>query len=145
MVAKILNLEKLVKKLDSIGKINLSVPLEDATLLVQRSAKDKAPVGTPESTHIKGYVGGRLKSSIKREPLSGDYSKGGRVFTSTEYAQPQEFGFSHTFKGGGTRKVYAGANNGLGYMRPAIDINNDKIQKMIGSYIKKELAFIANQ
>ncbi len=33
---------------------------------IEEEAKRRAPVGTPESTGIKGYIGGSLKQSIKR-------------------------------------------------------------------------------
>ena len=51
---------------------------------VERYAKQLAPVGTPESTHRKRYVGGRLRASIHTTPfLTG---LGAWVSTKTNYA-----------------------------------------------------------
>lgn len=39
--------------------------VQGAGIDCQADAKQHCPVGTPESTHKKGYVGGRLRSSIQ--------------------------------------------------------------------------------
>lgn len=98
--------------------------MEMATLRVHRTAKDLAPIDT-----------GRLYESILREPLYGDWENGGRVFTSTEYAIHQEIG---------TSRMKA-ANNGMGYMGLARDLEKDTIERELKSYIKEQLAIIANK
>lgn len=42
-----------------------SKAIHTAGLVCQGIAKKNCPVGTPESTHIKGYHGGRLRQSIQ--------------------------------------------------------------------------------
>lgn len=53
-------------------------------------AKALAPVGTPQSTGIKGYVGGRLRASITH--LVDDRSV--TIGTNVEYGKYQELGTS---------------------------------------------------
>lgn len=45
-------------------------------------AKERCPVGTPESTGIKGYVGGRLRNSIAHQTIDDTAYVG----TDVEYA-----------------------------------------------------------
>ena len=45
-------------------------------------AKERCPVGTPESTGIKGYVGGRLRNSITHQTIDDTAYVG----TNVEYA-----------------------------------------------------------
>jgi HK97 gp10 family phage protein len=61
---------------EEIGKAMSSVDIKSflrgeinkIALLVERYGKQLAPVGTPESTGIKGYKGGRLRASIHTKP-----------------------------------------------------------------------------
>lgn len=73
--------------------VDVSAPTQDEinkTLLqIEAYAKQIVPVGTPESTHKKGYVGGRLRASIHTSPLS---PLGGMVSTNTDYAAYVELG-----------------------------------------------------
>ena len=84
---------KILKKVekDEIKKARQSIK---ASLVVGAgvSAK-KAPVGTPESTGIKGYIGGTLRQSIDSRVTS---VKGldGEIFTGVEYAKYQNNGTS---------------------------------------------------
>lgn len=55
-----------------------------AGLEMESEAKKAAPVGTPESTGIKGYAGGRLRGSIHYRPT--DFGYGAEIFTNVEYA-----------------------------------------------------------
>ena len=72
---KIVGLEKLQKKLKQ------NVQMEDVKKVVrhngaemQAKAQQKAPVGTPESTGIPGYIGGTLKRSIGIDITDGGMS-----------------------------------------------------------------------
>lgn len=62
--------------------------LETIGLLAEGYAKDKCPVGTPESTGIPGYVGGTLRNSITHE-VDGDSVY---IGTNVEYAPYVEMG-----------------------------------------------------
>ena len=64
--------DKVVDWLESIG--------EDAA----KTAADKAPVGTPESTGIPGYIGGTLKNSISSAVVESDNAV--YIGTNVEYA-----------------------------------------------------------
>lgn len=77
--------EKVLDWLDAIG--------EDAA----GTAADKAPVGTPESTGIPGYIGGTLKNSISHAVVSSE--KAVYIGTNVEYAPYQEFGTSRGIAG----------------------------------------------
>lgn len=58
-------------------------------------AKKNCPVGTPESTGIKGYVGGRLKNSITHAQRDENTEA---IGTNVEYAPYVELGH-HTVSG----------------------------------------------
>jgi len=55
---------------------------------VQRNAKQNAPVGTPASTGIKGYAGGRLRADISQRVIAFN----GSVFNTVHYAPYVELG-----------------------------------------------------
>ncbi len=52
----------------------------------------RCPVGTPESTHKRGYIGGRLRSSITWEVVSEGGDLSAKVGTNVEYAPYVELG-----------------------------------------------------
>jgi HK97 gp10 family phage protein len=118
MVVRILGIEQLLAKFKRIGEVDMAPPIRDATLRVQRSAKDLAPKDT-----------GWLQDSIKREALGRSYADGGTVYTTTTYAPYQEYG---------THDMVA-ANGGIGFMRPAFDINEAINLREIEKYINDQL------
>ena len=61
------------------------------------TAARRAPVGTPESTGIPGYIGGTLKNSISHAVVESE--KAVYIGTNVEYAPYQEFGTSRGIKG----------------------------------------------
>lgn len=68
--------QRLIKKLKMWeGKKRKEVvqELRNTARIVQSEARERAPVGTPESTGIPGYVGGTLRASTQ----VGDERKGG--------------------------------------------------------------------
>lgn len=97
--------------------------IREAARMVQRSARDIVPVGTPESTGVKGYVGGTLKASIQVNHLPKQQSS--VVYTTTEYAPYVEFG---------TRKMRAQP-----FMRPAIEVNRDPINENMKNYLRDQM------
>ena len=67
---------------------DVQIGIQRTAFDVQRNAKQNAPVGTPESTGIKGYAGGRLRADIQQRVLAFD----GRVFNTVHYAPYVELG-----------------------------------------------------
>ena len=61
------------------------------------TAARMAPVGTPESTGIPGYIGGTLKNSISSAVVESENAV--YIGTNVEYAPYQEFGTSRGIKG----------------------------------------------
>lgn len=77
--------DKVVDWLEAIG--------EDAA----DTAAKRAPVGTPESTGIPGYIGGTLKNSISSAVVESENAV--YIGTNVEYAPYQEFGTSRGISG----------------------------------------------
>ena len=77
--------DKVVDWLEAIG--------EDAA----DTAARRAPVGTPESTGIPGYIGGTLKNSISHAVVEGENAV--YIGTNVSYAPYQEFGTSRGIPG----------------------------------------------
>lgn len=57
---------------------------------MQKKAQKNAPVGTPQSTGIPGYVGGTLKRNIGLKITDGGMTA--EVESTAEYAGYQEYG-----------------------------------------------------
>jgi len=56
---------------------------QEAAINVQAQAKINAPVGTPESTGIKGYHGGRLRNGMAYQNMGMGHSK---AYNDVKYA-----------------------------------------------------------
>lgn len=115
MVIQVLNLDKCIAKFDKMKDVDMKPFITKATQLVQRTAKDNAPVDT-------GY----LKRSIGREVIGKGKGVYGRVYTSTEYAPYQEFG---------TYKMIAHP-----FLFPALQRHRKDIQDGAKEYMKEFLA-----
>ena len=96
--------------------------LEMMGLKGESLAKEYAPVGTPESTGKKGYIGGTLRNSISH----ASDSDSAYIGTNVEYAPYQELG---------TYKMTA-ANGGKGFLQPAISEHVSEYQDIIESTMK---------
>lgn len=59
---------------------------------VHAGAVQRCPVGSPETTHIKGYVGGTLRSSLTWELTQAAEGLSAKVGTNVEYAPFVELG-----------------------------------------------------
>jgi hypothetical protein len=87
----------------------------------EKYAKALCPVGTPESTGVKGYRGGTLRNSITFNVVSDGTSSELSVGTNVEYAPYVELGTGPYFSPPpeweqfGTAK---GSGIGKGYVRP---------------------------
>ena len=100
-------------------KLKKNVQMSDVKRVVkangaalQEAAQRKAPVGTPQSTGIPGYVGGTLKRSIVLEIRDGGLTA--EVEPTAEYATY----FEH-----GTRFM-----NAQPYMRPSYNQQKEKFK-----------------
>ena len=100
-------------------KLKKNVQMSDVKRVVkangaalQEAAQRKAPVGTPQSTGIPGYVGGTLKRSIVLEIRDGGLTAEGEP--TAEYA---------TYVEHGTRFM-----NAQPYMRPSYNQQKEKFK-----------------
>ena len=103
------------------------------------TAADVCPVGTPESTGIKGYIGGTLRNSISAatEVWQSDFNKHDGAQAEISDVMPQE----KPEKGAvyiGTNVEYAPYNE-LGtvkmdahpFLRPGLEISESEIEQII--------------
>lgn len=135
-IATILNLDKLLDKLDDIQNVDLTTPLTRACLTVENAAKENCPVDT-----------GELRASITYN-IQG---KTGEVGTNVEYAPYVEYGtgvFAAAGNGRQDRWSYQDAkgdwHSTIGqrpqpYLQPALDSNKDNIVNLFREYLEKEL------
>lgn len=112
MVIAVKNLDEVIKKFDRVGRVDIKPYITKATQLVQRTAKDMAPVDT-----------GHLKRNIGRKVYGEKYSTVGVVFDPVEYGVYQEFG---------TSKMKAQP-----FMRPALKVHEKTIEQGMVDYLQK--------
>jgi phage gpG-like protein len=110
-------------------------------LKLEKYAKALCPVGTSESTGIKGYRGGTLRNSITYEVQEDTVAVG----TNVEYAPYVELGTGPYFKappdweqftapqGGGVGKGYVHPRP---YLRPAVEDHLTDYKDVIESELK---------
>lgn len=118
---KVVGIEKLQKKLKK------NIQMEDVKRQVrkhggqlQEKAQRNAPVGTPESTGIPGYVGGTLKRNIFLDITDGGMAA--EVEPTADYAPYVELG---------TRFMEAQP-----YLKPAFDDQKEKFEKDMKKLVK---------
>lgn len=88
---KIVGMEKLQKKLKkNVQMDNVKRQVRKHGGQLQEKAQQNAPVGTPESTGIPGYLGGTLKRSIGIDITDGGMTA--EVEPTAEYAPYVELG-----------------------------------------------------
>lgn len=95
----------------------IDLALEIIGLKAERYAKARCPVGTPESTGIKGYRGGTLRNSITHTVSDNTLSVG----TNVEYAPYVELGTGPYFQAPPAWEQFdapKGKGVGHGYVRP---------------------------
>lgn len=113
---KIVGMEKFQKKLKKNVNMNdVKRVVRHNGAEMQAKAQQKAPVGTPESTGIPGYVGGTLKRSIGLEITGGGMVA--EVEPTADYAPYVELG---------TRFMEAQP-----YLKPAFDEQKEKFKQDI--------------
>ena len=129
--------EKLLNKLNNLAGMDISPAIGKCCALVEREAKQKAPVGS-----------GELRRSIESKVMGNE----GEVGTNLFYAPYVEFGTGIFSSQGDGRKdvpwfykdVQGKWHSTCGshphpYLIPAYEENRDKIKQIIADYIKKEL------
>lgn len=111
---KIVGMAKLQKKLKkNVNMSEVKHQIKKHGSQMQTKAQRNAPVGTPESTGIPGYVGGTLKRNIDLKITSGGMAA--EVEPTAEYAPYVELG---------TRFMEAQP-----YLKPAFEEQAKKFEK----------------
>ena len=85
-------IKKAIKDLKKESLKNIRNFMKASVVVGAGVASKNAPVGTPESTGIKGYIGGTLRRSIDSRVKDGGFQ--GEIFTGVEYAKYQNNGTS---------------------------------------------------
>lgn len=118
MGVKIKNAERLLKKFDKIGNMNVKKVIRDCTLIVEAQAKELCPVDTED-----------LRGSIHPEVKEIGKTVYGRVYTQKWYAPFVEFGTGP--KGNGTYpyqiKGFTLKYRDTKWCYPSIDEDGNKI------------------
>lgn len=132
------NTQKVLEALERAGK----AALEAVGMQAESYAKKLAPVGTPESTGIPGYSGGRLRNSISHQvdetgkfvaigsPV--EYAPYVELGTGKYYETPPEWIENEAEKG--TRVQHMKAQP---YIRPAITEHADEYKQIMRAYMEK--------
>ena len=138
-MAQIENLDKLLKKLESLKTVSVEQAVNEACILVENDAKRCCPVDTGEL---------RMSITHKIEETSENRTTGA-VGTNLEYAPYVEFGtgvFSSLGNGRQDRWSYKDAkgewHSTIGqqpqpYLHPALDTNKTEIEELIKQKIKE--------
>lgn len=133
------NTNKILNELD--GQIEKA--LETIGLKVEKYAKALCPVGTPESTGIKGYRGGTLRNSISH--VVDKQNNQVNIGTNVEYAPYVELGTGPFFEPPPDWEKFTGQRgSGIGggyvharpFLRPAITDHKDEWKLIIENELK---------
>lgn len=109
---------------------------------IEKYAKALCPVGTPESTGIKGYRGGTLRNSITHE-VNGDelvagsnveYSAYVELGTGPNFTPPPSWIEFNTPRGKGVGHSYVHARP---YLKPAIQDHLSEYKKIIENELRQ--------
>lgn len=111
-------LEAKLKRNMDLGAVRTVVRKNGADL--QTKAQENAPVGTPQSTGIPGYVGGTLKRSVELDITDGGLTA--EVEPTADYAAYVEYG---------TRFMEAQP-----YLKPAYDEQKKKFVKDLNELVR---------
>ena len=111
-------LEAKLKRNTDLGAVRAVVRKNGADL--QTKAQKNAPVGTPQSTGILGYVGGTLKRSVELDITDGGLTV--EVEPTADYAAYVEYG---------TRFMEAQP-----YLKPAYDEQKKKFVKDLNELVR---------
>lgn len=145
------NAQRLTRKLNKIGTLDVRATLNKATTMVYAQAKELAPVD-------EGYLAGSIRGKVKK--IKDGYQ--GIVYTNMEYASYVEFGTG--IKGDGTypykieglnltyksepwvyysekeeKFIFTTGQEAQPYMYPALKNNEKRIKKLFNEGVKTEL------
>lgn len=115
--------------------------LETIGQKVEGYAKKLCPVGTPESTGIKGYRGGTLRNSITHRTEKDVVAVGSNVEyapyvelgTGPHFTPPPEWEQFTTERGSGVGKAYVKPRP---YIRPAIEEHRNEYEDIMKHELK---------
>ena len=137
------------KEVSEAIKSALLKGLETCGLVAEGYAKKLAPVGTPESTGIPGYIGGLLRGSIthavsgKRPAISTYQDNAGTRRGSYSGTAPEESGANKSAVYIGTNVEYAPYvclgtihMNAQPFLKPAVADHANKYRKIIENELK---------
>jgi len=121
-----------------LRELEQTVPkiLETIGLKAEGYAKKLCPVGTEESTGVKGYRGGTLRNSITHRVTRGDtlevgsnveYAPYVELGTGPHFVPPPEWERFEAEKGKGVGKAYVKPRP---FIRPAIEDHRDEYQRI---------------
>lgn len=136
------NIDRLTKRLNNIGNMDLKEVVNKATTIVHGQAVNNA-------VFEKGYTKGLLRESIKMESKKTKDGYEGRVFTNVQYAPYVEFGTgirgngSYPYKIEGLNLAYHESWAGMEaqpFMYPALKSSEKAINKLIKDGVKDNLA-----
>lgn len=155
MGVKIKNIDRLLKRLNKVGNIDLKPVIADCTLLVEAQAKLLCPVNNED-----------LRGTIHPEVKQKGKVVYGRVYTQKWYAPYVEFGtgpkgngtYPYEIKGftlkyratkwcypfkdkdGNQIFIWTRGQEAQPYMYPALEMNKKRIQTKINSAIKGHIS-----
>lgn len=116
--------------------------LEIIGMKAEGYAKKLCPVGTEESTGVKGYRGGTLRNSITHRVVNGDtleigsnveYAPYVELGTGPHFVPPPEWERFETEKGKGVGRAYVHPRP---YIRPAVEDHRDEYQRIAERELK---------
>lgn len=131
------NTEKILEKTENA----ILKSLEIIGIKAEKYAKALCPVGTPESTGIKGYKGGTLRGSITHEVNKVDYTV--TIGSNVEYAPYVELGTGPNFKAPPQWEQFdvpAPKGKAHGYVRP-----RPYLQPALKNHLSDYRAIIENE
>lgn len=110
---------------------------------MERYAKARCVVGTPESTGIKGYIGGTLRNSIKGDVDGHTAVVGTNVYyapyvelgTGPNYTPPPEWMENNAERGKGIGKGFVHPRP---FLRPALADHLNEYKRIIERYMKDQ-------
>lgn len=139
-VIKVLNVDKLIKKLNGLSKVEIERAMNKACLVVENAAKDLVPVDTGDLqrsiTHVvegnQGIIGTNKEYAPYVELGTGQWNPTGR---QTPWVYKDAEGEWH----------YTTGQRPHPYLKPALDNNKQEVYNVLSKELKKEIDKYAEQ
>ena len=138
------NTQRFLNALDQVAERALTI----IGIKAEKYAKGRCPVGTPQSTGIKGYRGGTLRNSITFQVTSEGRDSIVVIGSNVEYAPYVELGTGPYFKSPPYWEQFStGPKTGTGhsyvkprpYLKPAIEDHIQLYTRILNEELKKGL------